>query len=243
MGVFKENLIPAELTPQQVNFVYASEADVLNMALFGMTAKQWREANPGEKGNIRDFANGAQLVCLANMESLNAHFINEARYKGAYVVTITPDLSPSAIHSDEWVPVNIGADAALALSMAQVIVEEKLYKPDFMVEQTDMPLLVRLDTEQFLRESDMRRKGDDDVFYVFDTIENRVVEAPKRNLKLGDLEPALEGVYDVETRDGMVEVYMHGACSGCPGSTATLKHGIEARLREEIPEVEGVVAL
>nr|VFK12697.1 MAG: KilA-N domain-containing protein [Candidatus Kentron sp. LPFa] len=73
----QENLIPAELTPQQVNLVYASEADVLNMALFGMTAKQWREANPGEKGNIRDFANGAQLVCLANMESLNAHFINE----------------------------------------------------------------------------------------------------------------------------------------------------------------------
>jgi len=47
------------------------------MAMFGMTAKQWREANPGEKGNIRDFANGAQLVCLANMESLNAHFIHE----------------------------------------------------------------------------------------------------------------------------------------------------------------------
>jgi len=73
----KANLIPEELTPQQVNFVYASEADVLNMALFGMTARQWRDTNPGEKGNIRDFANGAQLVCLANMESLNAHFINE----------------------------------------------------------------------------------------------------------------------------------------------------------------------
>lgn len=73
----KENLIPDELAPQQVNFVYASEADVLNMAMFGMTAKQWREANPVEKGNIRDFANGAQLVCLANMESLNAHFIHE----------------------------------------------------------------------------------------------------------------------------------------------------------------------
>jgi hypothetical protein len=73
----KENLIPPELTPQQVNLVYATEADVLNMALFGMTAKQWRDANPDEKGNIRDFANGAQLVCLANMEGLNAHFIHE----------------------------------------------------------------------------------------------------------------------------------------------------------------------
>jgi hypothetical protein len=136
----------------------------------------------------------------------NAHFINEARYKGAHVVTITPDLSPSAIHSDEWVPVNIGTDAALALSMAQVIVEEKLYKPDFMVEQTDMPLLVRLDTERFLRESDMRRKGADDVFYVFDTVQDKVVEAPKRSLKLGNLEPALEGVFDVETDDGTVKV-------------------------------------
>ncbi len=73
----KENLIPLELTPQQVNLVYASEADVLNMALFGMTARQWRNTNPGEKGNIRDYANGAQLVCLANMENLNAVFINE----------------------------------------------------------------------------------------------------------------------------------------------------------------------
>lgn len=73
----KENLIPSELTPRQVNLIYASEADVLNMALFGMTAKQWRDINSGEKGNIRDYANGAQLICLSNMESLNAVFINE----------------------------------------------------------------------------------------------------------------------------------------------------------------------
>lgn len=73
----KENLIPPELTPHQVNLVYATEADVLNMALFGMTAKQWRDSNQGEKGNIRDYANGAQLVCLANMENLNAVFIND----------------------------------------------------------------------------------------------------------------------------------------------------------------------
>ena len=72
----KTNLIPPELTPRQVNLVYANEADVLNMALFGMTAKQWHEANPGKKGNVRDQANGAQLVCLANLENLNALFIN-----------------------------------------------------------------------------------------------------------------------------------------------------------------------
>lgn len=71
------NLIPPELTGKQVSLVYASEADVLNMALFGMTAKEWREANHGEKGNIRDQANASQLVCLANLENLNALFINE----------------------------------------------------------------------------------------------------------------------------------------------------------------------
>ncbi len=73
----KENLIPPELTGKQVTIVYANEADVLNMALFGMTAKQWHDMNPGEKGNIRDQANVSQLVCLANLENLNALFINE----------------------------------------------------------------------------------------------------------------------------------------------------------------------
>lgn len=79
----KANLIPPALTAKQVKLVYASEADVLNMALFGMTAKQWRDANPDEKGNIRDFANAAQLVCLANLENLNALFINEGMDQSA----------------------------------------------------------------------------------------------------------------------------------------------------------------
>ena len=73
----KENLIPPELTKQQTTLVYASEADVLNMSLFGQTARQWRDANPDKKGNIRDYANVSQLVCLANLENLNALFINE----------------------------------------------------------------------------------------------------------------------------------------------------------------------
>jgi hypothetical protein len=73
----KENLIPPALTGKQTNLVYAAEADVLNMALFGRTAKQWRDANPGEKGNIRDEANVAQLICLSNLENLNALFIND----------------------------------------------------------------------------------------------------------------------------------------------------------------------
>ena len=73
----KQNLIPMELTAAQQSIIYANEADVLNVALFGMTAKEWRELNPDLKGNIRDYASINQLICLSNMENLNAVFINE----------------------------------------------------------------------------------------------------------------------------------------------------------------------
>ena len=73
----KQNLIPKELTPDQISAIYANEADVLNVALFGMTARQWRDANKDVKGNIRDYASINELICLANMENLNAVFINE----------------------------------------------------------------------------------------------------------------------------------------------------------------------
>ena len=73
----KQNLVPQELTAAQKSFVYADEADMLNVAMFGMTAKQWRDANPDLKGNIRDYATINQLICLSNMENLNSVFINE----------------------------------------------------------------------------------------------------------------------------------------------------------------------
>ena len=73
----KANLIPAEITREQAAMKYADEADVLNMAMFGMTARQWRELNPDKKGNIRDYASINELICLSNMENLNAVFIND----------------------------------------------------------------------------------------------------------------------------------------------------------------------
>lgn len=73
----KEYIIPHVVTQKEMTFVYASEADVLNMALFGMTAKQWREENKNKNGNIRDEANVYQLVCLANLESINAELIRQ----------------------------------------------------------------------------------------------------------------------------------------------------------------------
>ena len=71
----KQNLIPKELKKYQISIVYANEADVLNVALFGKTAKQWREANPDKKGNIRDYASINELICLSNMENINAVLI------------------------------------------------------------------------------------------------------------------------------------------------------------------------
>ena len=73
----KDNLIPKEITKQQVNFGYADEADLLNVALFGLTAKEWRESNPDKKGNVRDYASLEQLVVLSNMESINALLISQ----------------------------------------------------------------------------------------------------------------------------------------------------------------------
>jgi len=73
----QKNLIPPSLDKKEVSFVYANEADVLNMALFGKTAKMWREENVDKKGNIRDYANVTQLVCLSNLESINALLIKE----------------------------------------------------------------------------------------------------------------------------------------------------------------------
>jgi hypothetical protein len=73
----KKNLIPAELTAQQISVIYANEADVLNVVLFGMTAKEWRDANQELKGNVRDYASINELICLSNLENINAVFIHE----------------------------------------------------------------------------------------------------------------------------------------------------------------------
>ncbi len=84
----KENLIPAELTSNQISFTYANEADVLNVALFGVTSKQWRDANPNKKGNIRDYADINQLLVLANMESYNAVLIKQGKLQSERLIEL-----------------------------------------------------------------------------------------------------------------------------------------------------------
>ena len=90
----KNHLVPDEVTPAQASIIYAEEADVLNVAMFGMTAKQWREANPDLKGNIRDYATINELICLANMENLNSVLINDGVPQGERLIK----LNQIAIH-------------------------------------------------------------------------------------------------------------------------------------------------
>ena len=93
----KHNLIPTEVTSAQANVIYANEADVLNVAMFGITAKQWREENPDLKGNIRDYATINELICLSNMENLNAVFIELDMPQGERLIK----LNRIAIHQME----------------------------------------------------------------------------------------------------------------------------------------------
>jgi anaerobic selenocysteine-containing dehydrogenase len=117
------------------------------------------------------------------------------------VVIVAPDYSPSAIHADVFVPVRIGSDAALALAMCRVIVDEGLMDRPFVREQTDLPLLVRTDTGRFLRQQDVAEGGRDDIFYFFDKTTQQVVEAPQR-LELGDAVPALHGTFTAALAGG-----------------------------------------
>ncbi|MDP6978364.1 MAG: molybdopterin-dependent oxidoreductase [Myxococcota bacterium] len=131
----------------------------------------------------------------------NAHFMIEARYKGARIVCIAPDYSASSIHADLYVPVKPGCDAALALSIAHVLIEQNLIDRDFVVEQTDLPLLVREDDDRYLRASDLEQGGDDEELFLHDAARG-LVPAPRRSLALEGLQPELEGRFDVTSKDG-----------------------------------------
>ena len=138
----------------------------------------------------------------------DAHFLTEARYRGATVVSIAPDYNPSSIHADLWVNLKPATDAALFLGMANVIVNEKLYDTASVKEQTDMPILIRLDTGKFLRESDLKPGGKLHIYYCWDLKSNGIKEmpgtmdSPSDKIVLTDIDPALEGIYEVTLPDG-----------------------------------------
>ena len=106
----KENLIPPELTPEQIAYTYASEADLLNVALFGQTAKQWKNNNPGKKGNVRDDANLNQLLVLANMESYNAILIEQGKSQSERLILLR---NLAIRQMDTLASINLSAVSAL----------------------------------------------------------------------------------------------------------------------------------
>jgi DMSO reductase family type II enzyme molybdopterin subunit len=132
----------------------------------------------------------------------HSHYIWEARYKGAEVVAIAPDFSPSSMHADYHLAIRPGTDAAFFLGMAQVIIEEGLYDRRFVATQTDLPFLVRKDTKRFLRESDLVEGGRDDRFYWIDARTGEPTTAPRGTLETGEVQPAFEGEWEVSLADG-----------------------------------------
>jgi DMSO reductase family type II enzyme molybdopterin subunit len=181
-------------------------------------------------GSINDFATGiymtfgkfnavseigdwfnSELVLIWHMNPAytripHYHFIAEARYHGAEVVSIAPDYNPSAIHSDAFLAIRPGTDAALALAMCRTIIDEDLLDRTFVLEQTDLPFLVRTDGGRFVRGTDFDPEEREDQFYWWDTVSGAAVPAPRATLELGDAVPALEGVFEVEIAGERVEV-------------------------------------
>lgn len=143
----------------------------------------------------------------------DAHFAQEARYNGARVIVVDPNHNVTAAQgADLFVPIRMGSDSYLAAAICNTIIKEKKYDPDFMKEQSDMPLLVRLDNKKFLTQKDMKPDGKEFQYYFWDTKTNQAVEVPgcldspadKNTLDIAKFgyDPALEGRFAVKTADG-----------------------------------------
>lgn len=138
----------------------------------------------------------------------DAHFVTEAKYKGCKVLGIYPDYTSSAIRTDQWISVNPGTDAALALAICQKLIADGNIDTGYLQEQTDMPFLVRTDTGKYLRESDVVSGGADDQFYFYCTNHNQIELAPgtegssTHNIDISGHSPALTGSYNVDLAAG-----------------------------------------
>lgn len=131
-----------------------------------------------------------------------AHFITEARYHGTQVVCIAPDYSPSALMAETFVPIRPATDAAFALAMCQVIIEEGLYNTAFVQSQTDLPLLVHRATRRFVRGPELLEGDREDQFFWWDTTTGAPEAAPRGSLLLEQSAPALEGTFTLTGVDG-----------------------------------------
>jgi len=138
----------------------------------------------------------------------DAHYLWEAKYQGATIVSIAPDYNPSSIHCSYWLPIRPGTDSFLAMALVNVVIREGLYRErmDFIREQTDLPFLVRTDNQKLLRRKDLEGEGED--FYLWDLTSRQAVIAPgtmgnpRDTLRLGQIIPALEGTYRIKGHQG-----------------------------------------
>ena len=137
----------------------------------------------------------------------DVHFMWEARYNGTKIISIAPDYNASTMHCDQWLNVKVGSDSALALAACQVIIEEGLYDRQFVQEQTDLPLLVRVDNKKFLTAADMEG-GKENIYYLWDLNKQKAVIAPgseglgRTTLHMDGMDPALEGIFEVKMANG-----------------------------------------
>ncbi len=174
---------------------------------------------PHTDGSSDDWFRSSYLVLWAcnpgTTRIPDAHYLQEARYAGARVVSIAPDYNQSAIHADLWISPRPGTDAALAMASCQVVIDEGLFDDAYVREQTDLPFLLRRDNARFLRESDVLTGGREDVFAIWDEKADRLLWAPgsqgssNPSLALPEgVQPALEISRKVELLDGRsVEVH------------------------------------
>lgn len=161
------------------------------------------------------------------------HYFVEARYKGAELVLIGPDVSPSHTHMDYHLPVAPGSDAALTLAMCQVIVSEDLIDDEFVASQTDLSLLVRADTQRFLRGSDLDPTARDDQFFHLDD-NGEVVEAARGTLVPEGYNPRLAGEAEVTLADG-TSVWVRPLM-------ARMREHLDAYRPEDVVETTGIAA-
>jgi DMSO reductase family type II enzyme molybdopterin subunit len=208
-----------------IDFGTSTAAEMRFFALYGATSMDsWAGVGDLPMGAIQTWghfnADGTSddwfnadyiLIWIANpvyTRIPDVHFMWEARYRGATVVSIAPDYNASSIHADLGLNPRMGTAAARGLAMAQVIISDKLFRADYVREQTDLPFLIRTDTGRYLRHSDIQTKGKDDVFYFWDEQRNQLTEAPgtqghkKQDLRLGAAVPALQGRFPVTLANG-----------------------------------------
>jgi DMSO reductase family type II enzyme molybdopterin subunit len=198
---------------------------------------------PHTDGSSDDWFRSDYIVLWAMNPSISripdAHFLNEARYRGARVAAIAPDYNQSAIHADLWLSVRPGSDAALALAACHLVIEDGLVDEAYVLEQTDLPFLVRSDDQRFLREADVVAGGSEDRFAIWDEAKDALLWAPgsagsqTRTLRLpADAKPALGARAEVRLADGrLVEVR---------SAFSLLRERLAAYAPEEAARITGV---